>query len=83
MITSAQCKTSLAECEELGAAKDITIRRAAALMAVSDALNTLVWRLDRYERIVKEEGKLAIIQSHHQGYQGDEHQSPCRRRGHR
>jgi hypothetical protein len=48
MITSEQCKTYLTECELMGAASQISIQRATAIMGVCHALAARAQRLKRY-----------------------------------
>jgi hypothetical protein len=56
MPTAEQCKTYAAEYERLGLEGDISIRRAAVLMAISLSWTTLANQLDWLSAIVKEEG---------------------------
>jgi hypothetical protein len=59
MITAAQCKTYLTECEAAGTAPEISIQRATAAMAICHALITLAHHVAHYDAIVKKEGKPA------------------------
>jgi hypothetical protein len=59
MISTTQCKTNAAECQHLGMVVDISIRRAAALLAMSRSWTTLAGQTERYDAIRKEEGPYA------------------------
>jgi hypothetical protein len=56
MPTAEQCKIYAAEYERLGLEGDISIRRAAVLMAISLSWTALANQLDWLSAIVKEEG---------------------------
>jgi hypothetical protein len=60
MITAAQCKSFIIECDAVGTAPDISIRRATAAMAICYALTAVAGHVARYDAIVKEEEKQDI-----------------------
>ena len=51
MITAAQCKTYLSECEMLGTKADISIQRATAILAVRRAWVVLAQQVARYDAV--------------------------------
>ena len=55
MITSEQCKDHLEECRELGSARNMSNRRATAIMAICRAWITLSREVARYEIVLKDE----------------------------
>jgi hypothetical protein len=57
MITAAECKARLVECQVLGTDPDIPMRRAVAIMAVCHAWSVMSRAVAEYEFILKEEGK--------------------------
>jgi hypothetical protein len=56
MVTEIQCRIYAAECEGLGVARDISIQRATALMAMANSWQRLAADTGRYDAIVAEEG---------------------------
>jgi hypothetical protein len=55
MITTAQCKTFMDECQVLGMAPEISNRRATAIMAICRAWIVLSREVDRYDAVLKDE----------------------------
>jgi hypothetical protein len=55
MITAEECKRHLAECQALGSAPHLTIRRATAIMAICRAWFVLARELARYHAVVQAE----------------------------
>ena len=55
MLTEIQCRTYATECEQLGIARDISIQRATALMALAHSWDLLAGQRGRYDAIVAEE----------------------------
>jgi hypothetical protein len=59
MQTSKQCQAYAAEYQILGMVRDISIRRATALMGISRSWVTLAHQLDRLAEIERDESKAA------------------------
>jgi hypothetical protein len=57
MITAIQCKAHMDECKVLGAAPEISIQRATAVMAVCRAWLEMSRVVGRYDTIVKHESE--------------------------
>lgn len=57
MITAIQCKAYVDECKVLGAAPDISIKRATAIMGVCRAWLEMSRVAGRYDAIVKQESE--------------------------
>jgi hypothetical protein len=57
MPTAEQCKTYAADYQRLGQEADISIRRAAVLMCISQSWTVLADQLDRLAVIVADESK--------------------------
>lgn len=55
MITAAQCKTYLSECEMLGTKADISIQRTTAILAVRRAWVVLAQQVARYDAVIEDE----------------------------
>jgi hypothetical protein len=55
MITSGQCEAYLEECRELGVTRNISNRRATAIMAICRAWITLSREVAGYDIILKDE----------------------------
>jgi hypothetical protein len=55
MISLAECRAHLAECQAIGTDPSISIRRATAAMAVCRAWMALAGAIARYHGIVKDE----------------------------
>jgi|RhiMethySRZTD1v2_1073278.scaffolds.fasta_scaffold237704_2 hypothetical protein len=55
MITVIECKAYLDECKVLGAAPEITIERATAIMAVCRAWLEMSRVVARYDAVVRQE----------------------------
>jgi hypothetical protein len=60
MISSAQCKAFIDQCQVAGADPEISIRRATATMAVCRALMVVVAELSKLDTIIKAENDKAI-----------------------
>jgi hypothetical protein len=56
MITTEECKKHLIKCEELGKAPGLSVRRAAALLAICHAWIALGREVTLYNDIVEQEG---------------------------
>jgi hypothetical protein len=59
MISTTQCKTYAAECQQLGTVSDISIPRATALLAMSRSWTALASQMAWYNAIRREEGPYA------------------------
>ena len=57
MITEIQCRIYAAECERLGIERNISTRRAKALMAMAHSWHRLADDTGRYDAIVAEEAR--------------------------
>ena len=55
MISEAQCEEYSAECESLATARNISVQRSKALMAMAHSWTLLAGQRRRYDAIVAEE----------------------------
>jgi hypothetical protein len=55
MISEAQCEEYCAECESLATARNISVQRSKALMAMAHSWTLLAGQRRRYDAIVAEE----------------------------
>jgi hypothetical protein len=57
MIRADECRQYAAECQRLAAAPNISIQRAAILIALSQSWENLARQIEQYEEIVRQEGQ--------------------------
>jgi len=57
MVSAEQCRAHSAECAALGMEPNISVQRANILTAMSRSWTTLANQTDRYDALVKREGR--------------------------